>query len=92
MNAIIESKQKAVSKNAWSDDNQYGYEFLKQKLDPLHMYELSGYFGILPFYAGVLYLGVLAVQQNFRGLFPVAYIGAALAVFLPVGLLIALGP
>ena len=90
--AIVDSKQKALSTNTWSEDNQFGFEFLKTKLDPLHMYELSGYMGILPFYAAVWYLGVLAVQQNFRGFFPVAYIVAALAIFAPVGVLVALGP
>ena len=92
VNAIIHSKEKALSTNTWSEDNQFGFEFLKQKLDPLHMYELSGYLGIVPFYAAVLYLGVLAVQQNIRALFPAVYILAALAIFAPVGLLLAFGP
>lgn len=92
VNAIIRSKEKALSTNTWSDDNQFGFEFLKQSLDPLHMNELSGYLGIVPFYAAVLYLGVMAIQQNLRALFPAVYILAALAIFAPVGVLIAFGP
>lgn len=92
VNAIVRNKQTALKSNTWSQDNQLGFEFLKQKLDPYHMYELTGYLKILPFYAAVLYLGVLAVQQNLRGFFPASYIVAALAVFAPIGVLIAAGP
>ena len=56
------------------------------------MKELKGYLGIVPVYSAVVYLAVLGVQQFARGLFPVAYIVGALAIFLPAIVLIALGP
>ncbi len=36
----------------------------------LHMHELEGYLGILPFYGAALYLVALFVQKNARGIFP----------------------
>lgn len=91
LEAVVKNKQ-VSSPNSWSQDNQYGFEFLKQKLDPLNMYQLKGYMGIIPFYAAALYLGVIFVQQNVRSLFPAAYIAAVLALVLPAGILVALGP
>ena len=90
--AVIESRKSGQITNTWDENNQVAFEFLKEKLDPLHMRELKGYLGILPIYAGVLYLGVLAVQQTARELFAPVYIGAASLIFLPIVVLVALGP
>lgn len=90
--AVIMNKQKALSTKTWDDNNQYAFEFLKQKLDPLHTYELKPYLSIFPVYAAVVYLFALFVQQNLRSLFTPAYIACALAVFGPAIVLIATGP
>lgn len=90
--AVIQARKAGLSANQWNVDTQAGFDFLREKLDPLHMYELKGYLGIVPFYGAALYLGVLAVQQVARGLFPVAYIAAAAAFFGPILLLVAIGP
>lgn len=90
--AVIDSRKAGLSKNSWSENNQLAYEFLKEKLDPLHMVELKGYLGVIPLFGAVLYLAVLAVQQLARELFPTAYIAAAAAIFAPIALLVALGP
>jgi len=87
--AVIDAKKNAAS---WDVDAQAGFDFLREKLDPLHMYELSGYLKIVPFYGAALYLGVLAVQQLARDLFPVAYIAGVVAIFGPAVALILLGP
>lgn len=70
VDAIIENRKVGLSTQRWSENNEYAFDFLKQKLDPLHMHELAGYLGILPFYGALLYLGALFVQQNARGIFP----------------------
>lgn len=90
--AITDARTSGQTLNTWNEDNQLAYEFLTEKLDPLHMRDLKGYLGILPIYAGVLYLGVLGVQQLARDLFSAAYIGAAALIFLPIVALIAIGP
>lgn len=90
--AVINARKAGQKAQSWTDDNQVAYEFLKDKLDPLHMNELRGYLGILPFYGTFIYLGVLAVQQNARGIFPVAYAVGALLAFVPILALVALGP
>lgn len=87
--SIVKSKQTASS---WNVDTQAGYDFLRDKLDPLHMYELRGYLSIVPFFGAAVYVGVLAVQQFARDLFPVAYIAGALLVFGPAIALVLLGP
>ena len=76
---------------SWNKDNQYAFDFLKQKLDPLHMVELRGYLRILPFWGAGLYLATLGVQQFKRELFSTAYIVAALLVFLPAIVLVSTG-
>lgn len=91
VDAIIQSRKTGLSTNHWSEDNQYAFDFLKQKLDPLHMYELGGYLKILPFWGAALYLGALFVQQNSRGIFPLVYGLCALGVFGPVIVLVAFG-
>ena len=82
--ALVNSRQGGLKQGQWSENNQFAYEFLKEKLDPFHMYELSGYLSIVPIYGAILYLGVLAVQQFARGLFPAAYITGVLAFFGPI--------
>ena len=86
--SLINSRKAGLAKNQWSEKTQSAYEYLKVQLDPLHMTELKGYLKIVPAYIGVLYLGVLAVQQNARGLFTAAYIGAVLAVVAPALILL----
>lgn len=91
--AIVESKAASVKVvDAWNVDTDAGFQFLVEKLDPLHMYELKGYLSIVPIYGAVVYLAVLAVQQMARDFFPVAYIVGALAVFAPAVILVLLGP
>jgi len=91
LDAVIHSRTDNKVKKSWTSDSEYAFKFLKQKLDPLHMTEVSGYLGILPFYGAVLYLGSLFVQQNARELFPFVYIASAVFIFLPPVVLIAFG-
>ena len=70
VSAIIENRKMGLSTQHWSENNEYAFDFLKQKLDPLHMHELEGYLGILPFWGAALYLVALFVQKNARGIFP----------------------
>jgi len=70
VSAIIDNRKVGLSTSHWSENNEFAFDFLKQKLDPLHMYELEGYLGILPFYGAALYLVALFVQKNARGIFP----------------------
>lgn len=90
VNAIVDSRR--ILADQWNVDTAAGFDFLREKLDPYHMYELSGYLSIVPFYGAAVYLAVLAVQQFARALFPVAYIAGAVAVFGPVVALVLLGP
>jgi hypothetical protein len=90
--AIIENRKAGLSAGQWSENNEFAYEFLKGRLDPLHMYELSGFLGFVPVYGAILYLVVLAIQQNIRSLFTTAYIAAVVAFFGPILGLAAAGP
>ena len=63
VDSLMKSRQAGIDKNQWSEKNQLAYEYLKVKLDPLHMTELKGYLSIVPVLVGVAYLAVLAVQQ-----------------------------
>ena len=90
--ALITNRKVSLSSNTWNENNEYAFSFLKQKLDPLHMYELGGYLKILPFWGAALYLGALFVQQNVRGVFPLVYGLCALGVFGPIVVLVANGP
>jgi hypothetical protein len=90
--AIIASKKAAVNENQWSENNKFAFEFLRDKLDPFHTYELGGYLAVLPSLALVVYLGVLAVQQTARNLYPAAYFGGIAILVLPAIVLIVLGP
>jgi hypothetical protein len=91
INAIIDNRKGNIASNSWNQDNEYAFDFLKTRLDPLHMVELSTYLKVLPFLGGAMYLVALGVQQFARGLFEVAYIVSALVVFLPIFVLIAAG-
>jgi hypothetical protein len=96
VDAIVESKKRQMSNSnnveSWSDDLEAGYSFLRERLDPLHMYELRGYLSIVPWYGAFMYLVALAVQQSARETFPIAYLVCAAAVFLPIAALVVLGP
>lgn len=92
MEAVVANRKLALEKGDWPQSNQLAFEFLRVKLDPFHVAELRGYLRILPFYAAAIYLGVLAVQQFLRDLFPAAYIVGVIAVFAPAILLVAVGP
>jgi hypothetical protein len=89
--AMITSRKDGLSKEQWSENNESGFQSLRDKLDPLHMTELSGFLAILPFYGAIVYLAVLAVQQFARDLFPVAYGIGVLAFFGPALALIFAG-
>jgi len=90
--AVVQNRKVGLSSERWSENNEYAFDFLKQKLDPLHMNEIEGYLGIVPFYGAALYLGALYVQKYARGIFPLVYGLCALGVFGPVFLLVSLGP
>lgn len=90
--AIIRNKKSCFGANQWSDENQSAFDYLKGTLDPFHIYELRGYLKILPFYAAAMYVLVLLIQQNIRGVFPVAYLIAIGLLFGPVAALIVTGP
>jgi hypothetical protein len=96
VSAIVDNRAAGLTASppgsGWSEENEYAFGYLKQKLDPLHMHELGGYLGILPYYGAVLYLAALAVQKNARELFPLAYGLCALGVFGPALVLVAFGP
>jgi hypothetical protein len=99
VDTVVESKKRQLVKsgstdgmNSWNNDLEAGYSFLRERLDPLHMYELRGYLSIVPIYGAVMYLVALAVQQLARDVFPIAYIVCAAAVFVPVIVLVLLGP
>lgn len=89
VNAIVLSKK---ASKEWTVDTEAGYSFLRDRLDPLHMFELRGYLQVVPFYGAALYLVALAVQQISRDLFPATYIACAVAVFVPIVVLVLLGP
>lgn len=86
--SLMQSRKVGIEKKQWSEKTQSAYSYLKYQLDPLHMTELRGYLKVAPFLIGVLYLGVLAVQQNARDLFPVAYIAAVVVVAAPAAILV----
>jgi len=89
--ALVSNRDAGLKKKDWSENNDSASRELKHKLDPLHMYELRGYLGILPFWGAAVYLGTLFVQQNSRANWPVAYVVGALAVFGPVVALFVFG-
>lgn len=89
--AVIGARKDGLSKGQWSENNEFAFQFLREKLDPLHMVELSGFLGFVPFYGAIIYLAVLGVQQFVRDLFPVAYLVGVLAFFGPIVALIVAG-
>jgi len=89
---VIDARKAGLKTNQWSENNEYAFDFLRQKLDPFHTTELRGYLGIVPYYGAALYLAVLAVQQFFRDGFQVAYLVGVAAFFVPILGLILAGP
>jgi hypothetical protein len=90
--AVVAARRDGLAVDHWNTDTQAGFDYLREKLDPLHMYELRGYLKIVPFLAGTVYLGALAVQQLARDLFPAAYFAGVLIIFGPAIALILAGP
>ena len=90
--AIINSRKVGLNTEQWSEKNELAFQYLREKLDPFHMNELSGFLGFVPIYGAILYLVVLGVQQFARSLFPVAYLVGVVAFFAPILALIAAGP
>ncbi|VEU39238.1 unnamed protein product [Pseudo-nitzschia multistriata] len=90
--AVIDARKAGLEGNQWSENNEYAFEFLRQKLDPFHITELRGFLGIVPFYGAAIYLAVLAVQQLFRDGFQIAYLVGVAAFFLPIVGLVLAGP
>eukprot|EP00525_Craspedostauros_australis_P009534 CAMPEP_0198133942 /NCGR_PEP_ID=MMETSP1442-20131203/59825_1 /TAXON_ID= /ORGANISM="Craspedostauros australis, Strain CCMP3328" /LENGTH=276 /DNA_ID=CAMNT_0043795077 /DNA_START=560 /DNA_END=1390 /DNA_ORIENTATION=+ len=90
--AIIDVRKVGLQNDAWAESNEFAFEFLREKLDPFHLQELSGYLSIMPFYAAFLYIVVLGIQQFARNLFVPAYFIAVGAFFLPIVALVAIGP
>ncbi|KAL3937003.1 MAG: hypothetical protein SGARI_002323 [Bacillariaceae sp.] len=89
--AVIAARKEGLQKNQWSENNEFAFDFLREKLDPLHMVELGGFLKFAPFYAGLIYLAVLGVQQFSRDAFQIAYIVGVAAFFLPMLALVAAG-
>lgn len=89
---VIDGRKAGLKANQWSDENQYAYDFLVTKLDPLHTVELKGFLGIVPYYGAAIYVAVVAVQQLSRDAFQVAYVLGAAAFFLPIVGLVLAGP
>lgn len=90
--AVVDARKEGLQKGKWDENIERAFAEVKGKLDPFHTYELKGYLGFVPYYGAILYLGVLAVQQFARGLFPVAYGLGVLAFFGPAIAIIAAGP
>ena len=90
--AVINVRKSGLAAKDWNENTEIGFQFLKEKLDPLHMTELRGYLGILPFYGAFVYLVVIGVQQFARDIFKYAYLAGAFIIFLPVLVLVAAGP
>lgn len=91
VDAVIQNRKENLKKKTWSADNEVAFDFLKTRLDPLHMVELKGYLGILPIYGAAVYISSLAFQQFARPLFSSAYLLSAAAIFVPILFLIAKG-
>lgn len=89
---VISAKKAGLQAGQWSEENEYAFEFLRTKLDPYHMTELSGYLGVVPFYGAAIYIVVLAVQQLFRDAFQIAYLVGVVAFFAPIVGLVLAGP
>lgn len=89
--AIVQSRKVSLTtaETSWSETNESAYQFLKQKLDPFHLVEISGYLSILPFWAALVYLGNIFVQQNARGVFQASYLVSIALVFGPIVALVA---
>lgn len=89
---VIDVRKAGLQSKQWSEENEYAYQFLRGKLDPYHMYELSGFLSIVPYYGAAIYVVVTAIQQLFRDAFQIAYLVGAAAFFAPIIGLVLLGP
>ena len=89
---VIDARKAGVNANQWSEENEYAYQFLRGKLDPYHMFELSGFLSVVPYYGAAIYVVVLAIQQLFRDAFQVAYLVGVVAFFAPIIGLVLAGP
>jgi hypothetical protein len=97
LDAIVESKRIGTTSTTgkemvWNIDTQAGYDYLREKLDPYHTYELQGFLKFVPWYGAILYMIVLGIQQLARDIFPPAYIISAIVFFLPIIVLVSIGP
>jgi hypothetical protein len=92
--AVISARAAALQVNSdqWDQDTQLGFEFLRMKLDPFHIVQLRGYLQFVPVVIAASYVGVLAVQQFARNIFPIAYFIGVAAVVGPALALILVGP
>jgi hypothetical protein len=93
VSALVQSKNRnQQNENTWNIDAQAGFDYIREKLDPFHTYELKGYLTFVPYYIAVLYVGVLAIQQFARDWFAPAYIVGVFALVAPALVLILIGP
>lgn len=90
--AVVGSRKEGLQKGKWDGNMEQAFKEIKAKLDPFHTNELKGYLGFVPYYGAILYLGVFAIQQFARGLFPVAYGLGVLAFLVPAILIVWAGP
>lgn len=92
VSALVQSKNNNIQKNSWNVDTQAGFDYIREKLDPYHTYELRSYYQIVPYMIIGLYVGVLAIQQLAREWFAPAYIVSVGMLVLPAVAIIAIGP
>lgn len=90
--ASVLARNGLISRDAWTSENQISFEYIREKLDPYHTYELSGYLRNAPLYVGIAYLLAIGTQLFLRGIFPVAYFVLVFLTILPALVYIALGP
>lgn len=90
--AVVDSRRAGIAQDQWNENIEKAFGELRGKLDPFHMSEISGFLGFVPFYGAFLYLGVFAVQQKARDLFPAAYGIGVVAFFVPILALVVAGP
>ena len=64
----------------WDTPLRYEAGEVKRRVDPYRTVDLSGYLRIAPFIGGLLYIGLIFIQQALPELFGLAY-PAAVAVF-----------
>jgi hypothetical protein len=64
----------------WDSPLRYEAGEVKRRVDPYRTVDLSGYLQVAPFIGGLLYVGLIFIQQALPELFGLAY-PAAVAVF-----------